>query len=79
MAFKVAINEKIKQGETATITAKPIQLPDVNEVIEIDAPVEKSEDGGALAKEPEKTSNLKSTKAGRNTTNKTGKTTSKKK
>ena len=83
MAFKAAIDDKIRFGNKAeNIEAKVIRLPESEEVITIEAPTavdSHKDDEGALAKEPEKSSNIKSTKAGRNTTNKTGKTTSKKK
>lgn len=74
MAFKTAIDDKIRFGNKAeNIEAKVIRLPEPEEVITIEAPVideSHKDDGGALAKEPKKLGGTKSTRAGRKPVNK---------
>ena len=74
MAFKAAIDDKIRFGNKAeNIEAKVIRLPEPEEVITIEAPTavdSHEDDGGALAKEPKKLGGPKSTRAGRKPVNK---------
>ena len=74
MAFKAAIDDKIRFGNKAeNIEAKVIRLPEPEEVITIEAPTavdSHKDDGGALAKEPKKLGGPKSTRAGRKPVNK---------
>lgn len=74
MAFKAAIDDKIRFGNKAeNIEAKVIRLPEPEEVITIEAPTavdSHEDDGGALAKEPKKLGGPKSTCAGRKPVNK---------
>lgn len=74
MAFKAAIDDKIRFGNKAElIEAKVIKLPEPEEVITIEAPVavdSHKDDGGALAKEPKKLGGPKPIKAARKATNK---------
>lgn len=74
MAFKTAIDDKIRFGNKAeNIEAKVIRLPEPEEVITIEAPTvieSHKDDGGALAKEPKKLGGPKSTRAGRKPVNK---------
>jgi hypothetical protein len=74
MAFKTAIDDKIRFGNKAeNIEAKVIRLPEPEEIITIEAPIaveSHEDDGGALAKEPKKLGGPKSTRAGRKPVNK---------
>lgn len=74
MAFKTAIDDKIRFGNKAeNIEAKVIKLPEPEEVITIEAPTavdSHEDDGGALAKEPKKLGGPKSTRTGRKPVNK---------
>lgn len=74
MAFKTAIDDKIRFGNKAeNIEAKVIKLPEPEEVITIEAPVideSHKDDGGALAKEPKKLGGLKTPRGGRKPVNK---------
>jgi hypothetical protein len=74
MAFKTAIDDKIRFGNKAeNIEAKVIKLPEPEEVITIEAPVideSHKDDGGALAKEPKKLGGPKTPRGGRKPVNK---------
>lgn len=74
MAFKTAIDDKIRFGNKAeNIEAKVIRLPEPEEVITIEAPVideSHKDDGGALAKEPKKLGGPKTPRGGRKPVNK---------
>lgn len=74
MAFKTAIDDKIRFGNKAeNIEAKVIKLPEPEEVITIEAPVideSHKDDGGAIAKEPKKLGGPKTPRVGRKPVNK---------
>jgi hypothetical protein len=74
MAFKTAIDDKIRFGNKAeNIEAKVIKLPEPEEIITIEAPVideSHKDDGGALAKEPKKLGGPKTPRGGRKPVNK---------
>ena len=75
MAFKAAIDERIKYNTETPIEAKIIKLPEFapEEVITIEVPDSNNsheDDGGVLAKEPKKLGGPKSARAGRKPVNK---------
>lgn len=75
IAFKNAIDERIKYSTGTPVEVKALKLPEPEEVITIEAPTadeshDNDNDGGALAKEPKKLGGPKTPRGGRKPVNK---------